>query len=325
MRRREFIAGLGGAAAWPLAARGQKRVRVVGFLTPYPEDDENARARFRVFRQELARLGWSEGRDVQLDVRWTTDNMDRVRAEAANLVQTNPDVIACNGDRVVGVLRQLTNSIPIVATASELAGSGFVESLARPGANVTGFSVIEFSVIGKMVDTLRQLAPGVSRVGMIYNPDNPVGAVYGRAFDAVTAQLGLQPIVFRVHGVADIEVAIANLAEHPNGGLVVPPDVTVIALATQVTSLASRYRVPAIYSASFYVRPGGVASYGPDLADIVRRQASYVDRILRGEKASDLPIQQPTSYQLVINLKTAKALGLTIPETPLATADEVVQ
>jgi putative tryptophan/tyrosine transport system substrate-binding protein len=326
MRRREFIAGLGAAAAaLPLTARGQTRVRVVGFLTPYPEDDENARARFHVFRQELARLGWSEGRDVQLDVRWTTDNMDRVRAEAANLVQTKPDVIACNGDRVVAVLRQLTNSIPIVATASELAGSGFVESLARPGANVTGFSVIEFSVIGKMVDTLRQLAPGVSRVGMIYNPDNPVGAVYGRAFDAVTAQLGLQPIVFPVHGVADIERAIANLAGHPNGGLVVPPDVTVIALATQVTSLAARYRVPAIYSAPFYVRPGGLASYGPDLADIVRRQASYVDRILRGEKASNLPIQQPTSYQLVINLKTAKTLGLTIPETLLATADEVIQ
>jgi putative tryptophan/tyrosine transport system substrate-binding protein len=326
MRRREFIAGLSGAmAAWPLAARGQTRVRVVGYLTPYAEDDENARARLRIFRQELARLGWSEGRDLQLEVRWTTDNMDRVRAEAASLVQAKPDVIACNGDRVVAVLRQLTRSIPIVATASELAGSGFVESLARPGANVTGFSVIEFSIIGKMLETLRQIAPRVSRVGMIYNPDNPVGAVYRRAFDGVTAQLGLLPIVFPVHGVADTERAIANLAEHPNGGLVVPPDVTVIALAAQVTSLAARHRVPAIYSASLYVKQGGLASYGPDLADILRRQASYVDRILRGEKASDLPIQQPTSYQLVINLNKAKALGLTIPETLLATADEVIQ
>jgi putative tryptophan/tyrosine transport system substrate-binding protein len=325
MRRREFIQGLAGAAAWPLAARGQARGRIVGFLTPYPEDDENARARFGVFRQELARLGWSEGREFHLDVRWTTDNMDRVRAEAASLIQTHPDVIACNGDRVVAVFRQLTNSIPIVAVASELAGSGFVESLARPGANVTGFSVIEFSVIGKMVETLRQLAPGVSRVGMIYNSDNPVGAVYGRAFNAVATQLGLQPIVFSVHGIADIERALANLAEHPNGGLIVPPDVTVIALAAQVASLATRYRLPAIYSQSLYAAHGGLALYGPDLAVIIRRQASYVDRILRGEKAGDLPIQQPTSYQLVINLNTAKSLGLNIPEALLATADEVIQ
>jgi len=205
MRRREFIEGLCLSPAWPLAARGQVRARVVGILIPYPEDDEIAQARFRVFRQELARLGWSEGRDVQLDVRWTTDNMDRVRAEATSLIQMKPDVIACNGDRVVAVFRQLTSSIPIVAVASELAGSGFVESLARPGANVTGFSTTEFTVIGKMVETLRQLAPGVSRVGMIYNPDNPVGAVYWRAFDAVATRLGLQPVDFRIHGVADIE------------------------------------------------------------------------------------------------------------------------
>jgi putative tryptophan/tyrosine transport system substrate-binding protein len=325
MRRREFIARLAGAAAWPVAARGQSRARVVGMLIPYPEDDENARARFDVFRQELAKLGWSEGRDVKLDVRWTTDDMDRVRAEAANLVQTKPDVIASSGDRVVAVFRQLTNSIPIVAVASELVGSGFVDSLARPNANVTGFSTIEFSVVGKMVETLRQLAPGLSRVGMIHNPDNPVGTVYGRAFDAVTAQLGLQPIVFPVHGVVDIERAIVNLAEHLNGGFIAPPDVTVITLATQVTSLAAQYRVPAVYNVSLYAKQGGLASYGPDLFSIFRRQASYVDRILRGEKVSDLPIQQPTSYQLVINLKTAKALGLTIPETLLATADEVIQ
>jgi putative tryptophan/tyrosine transport system substrate-binding protein len=325
MRRREFIEGLCLSPAWPLAARGQVRARVVGILIPYPEDDEIAQARFRVFRQELARLGWSEGRDVQLDVRWTTDNMDRVRAEATSLIQMKPDVIACNGDRVVAVFRQLTSSIPIVAVASELAGSGFVESLARPGANVTGFSTTEFTVIGKMVETLRQLAPGVSRVGMIYNPDNPVGAVYWRAFDAVATRLGLQPVDFRIHGVADIERAIAVLAEHPNGGLLGAPDVTIQKLAKQVISAATRYRIPAIYTASFFVKEGGLASYGSDIVEVFRRQASYVDRILRGEKASDLPIQQPTSYQLAINLKTAKVLGLTIPETLLATADEVIQ
>jgi putative tryptophan/tyrosine transport system substrate-binding protein len=212
-----------------------------------------------------------------------------------------------------------------VAVASELVGSGFVDSLARPNANITGFSVIEFSVVGKMVDTLRQLAPGLSRVGMIYNPDNPVGAVYRRAFDAVTAQLGLQPIVFPVHGVADIKRAVANLSEHLNGGLIAPPDVTLLALATEVTSLSAQYRVPAIYADSVIVTGGGLISYGPDRLDLFRRAAAYVNRILKGEKPADLPVQAPSKYGLVINLKTANALGLTIPETLLATADEVIQ
>jgi putative tryptophan/tyrosine transport system substrate-binding protein len=324
MRRREFIAGIGSAVASPRVARSQARMRVVGILMPYPEHDKNARARFGVFRQELARLGWSEGRDVQLDVRWTTDDMDRVRAEVASLVRAKPDVIATTGDRVVAVFRQLTNSIPIVAVASELVGSGFVDSLARPNANITGFSTIEFSVVGKMVDTLRQLGPGLSRVGMIYNPDNPVGAVYRRAFDEVTTQLSLRPIVFPVHGVADIERAIANLAEHLNGGFVAPPDVTVFTLATQVTSLAAQYRVPAVYFDSVFVIGGGLISYGPDRLDLFRQTAAYVNRILKGEKPADLPVQAPSKYELVINLKTAKALGLTIPETLLATADEVI-
>jgi putative ABC transport system substrate-binding protein len=219
----------------------------------------------------------------------------------------------------------LTSSIPIVAVASDLAASGFAESLARPGANVTGFSLIEFSVIGKMIQTLMQLAPSVSRVGMMYNPDNPVAVLYGRAFAAAAPQLGFRPIDIPVHSVADVERAIANLAEPPNGGFVAAPDVTLIALAKQVTSLAARYRVPAVYSNSMYAQQGGLASYGTDPIGIFRLQASYVDRILRGEKASDLPIQLPTSYQLVVNLKTAKAFGLTIPEALLITADEVIE
>jgi putative tryptophan/tyrosine transport system substrate-binding protein len=325
MRRRDFIAGLAGTVACPLAARGQARVPVVGILMPFSENDENARTRLRVFRQELARLGWSEGRDVRIDVLWTTDNMERVRAEAAGLVQSNPAVIVCSGDRVIFVMTQLTSSIPIVCVASDLARSGFVESLKRPGANLTGFSVIEFSVIGKMVETLRQLVPGISRVGMIYNPDNPVGAMYGPSFDAVAMQLGLQSIEFPIHDVADIERAIANLAETPSGGFISPPDITIVRQATHVIALAAQYRVPAIYSLSSIVKQGGLASYGSDIVDAFRRQASYVDRILRGEKASDLPIQLPTSYQLAINLNTANALGLNIPETLLATADEVIQ
>ena len=328
MRRREFITLLGGAVAWPLTARAQQphRTRLVGILMPFPESDEAQQTRFRAFRQQLTKLGWSEGSNVQLDVRWTTDNMDLVQAATSDLVKLKPDVIASTGDRVIPVLTQLTRSIPIVAIASDFLGSGFVESLAHPGGNVTGFSLIEFSVIGKMVETLKRMAPGTSRVGMIYNPDNPVGAVYLNSFKAVAAQLAVQSIDLPVHGPADIERAIGSLAEQPNGGFITPPDLTVAALATEITTLAARHSVPAIYSGSpFYVRRGGLASYGPDILDVYRRQAAYVDRVLRGEKPGDLPIQQPTNYQLAINLKTAKALGISVPLTLLALADELIE
>jgi putative tryptophan/tyrosine transport system substrate-binding protein len=327
VNRRAFITLLGGAAAWPLAAHAQQphRTRLVGILMPFPESDERQQTLFRAFRQELTKLGWSEGSDVQFDVRWTTDNMDLVRAAASDLVKLKPDVIASVGDRVIPVLTQLTRSIPIVAIASDFLGSGFVESLARPGGNVTGFSLIEFSVIGKMVETLKRMAPGTSRVGMIYNPDNPVGVIYLNSFKAVAAQLGVQPIDLPVHGPAEIERAIESLAKQPNGGFITPPDLTVAALATEVTTLAARHSVPAIYNGPSYVRRGGLASYGPDFVDVYRRLASYVDRVLRGEKPDDLPIQQPTNYQLVINLSTAKALGLTIPPGVLALADEVIE
>jgi putative ABC transport system substrate-binding protein len=302
--RQEFIAGLVGvtlARSRSTRAQQTRRPRLVGILMPYPDSDAQSQARIRAFRQELTKLGWSEGSDVQFDVRWTADNMDLVRAAAADLVTLKPDVIVIAGDRVIPVLAQLTRSIPIVAVGSDLAGSGFVESLARPGGNVTGFSVIEFSVIGKMVETLRQMAPGISRVGMIYNPDNPVGAVYLNWFKAVAPELAVRPINLPVHGPAEIEHVIGSLAEQPYGSFIIPPDVTILALATQVTALAARHRVPAVYSSSLYVRQGGLASYGADIGEVNRRQASYVDRILRGEKPGDLPVQQPTSYQLVIN------------------------
>jgi len=252
--------------------------------------------------------------------------MGLVRTAATDLVKLKPDVIVTVGDRIIPVLTQLTRSIPIVAVASDFLGSGYVESLARPGGNVTGFSLIEFSVIGKMVETLKQMAPGISRVGIIYNPDNPVGAIYLNSFKADAAQLAVQPIDLPVHGPAEIERAIGRLAEQPNGGFITPQDLTIAALATEITTLAARYRVPAIYSGSpFFVRRGGLASYGPDIVEVYRRQASYVDRVLRGEKPSDLPVQQPTNYQLAINLKTAKALGLAIPNTLMAIADQVIE
>ena len=327
MRRREFIAGLG-VAAWPMAARSQQRERMrrVGILLPFPKSHADMQARVRAFQEELAKLGWSEGKNVQFNENWATDNMDLVRATAANLVEWHPDVIVAAGDRVIPILTRLTRSIPIVmGAASDLAGSGFVESLARPGGNVTGFSIYEFSIIGKSLETLKRIAPSISSVGLIYNPDNPVDAVYFRSFETFAKQLAVQPIDLPIHGLADLERALEKLAEQPNGGIIVPPDVTAFILRDQLTTLAARHRLPAIYSNSGYVTIGGLMSYGPDGVEIFRQAASYVDRVLRGEKPADLPIQQPTKLQLVINLKAAKALGLSIPEAVLATADEVIQ
>jgi putative ABC transport system substrate-binding protein len=219
MRRRDFIKGLAGSAVtWPLAAQAQQaqRTRLVGILMPFPESNARQQTLFRAFRQELTKLGWSEG--SEFDVRWTTDNMGLVRTAATDLVKLKPDVIVTAGDRIIPVLTQLTRSIPIVAVASDFLGSGYVESLARPGGNVTGFSLIEFSVIGKLVETLKQMAPGISRVGIIYNPDNPVGAVFLNWFKADAARLAVQPIDLPVHGPAEIERAIGRLAEQPNGG-----------------------------------------------------------------------------------------------------------
>jgi len=327
MRRREFIAGLGGAAAWSRVVGAQQagRVRLVGILVPFPASDAVSQIRVRAFRQEFTKLGWSDGSNIQFEERWTTDNSDLVRAAAANLVELKPDVIAISGDRAITILMQFTHSIPIVAIASDLAEAGFVNSLSRPGGNLTGFSINEFSVIGKMLETLRRMAPRTSRIGMIHNPDNPIGAHYLRSFNTFARQLTIEPIDLPVHGLAEIERAIGILAEQPNAGFLVPPDISISGLAAEVIDLAARRGVPAVYANSSFVTRGGLVSYGADFVDVFRRQASYVDRILRGEKPGDLPVQQPTNYQLSINLKTAKALGLTIPETLLAVADEVIQ
>jgi putative ABC transport system substrate-binding protein len=298
---------------------------MVGILAPFSASDAEAQIRVRAFRQELTKLGWSVGSNVQFEERWTTDNMDLVRAAAANLVELKPDVIVSSGDRVIPILLQFTRSIPIVAVASDLAASGFVESLRRPGGNLTGFSVTEFSVIGKMLETLRRLAPRISRVGMMYNPDNPVAATYLRWFEPSAGQFGVQPINLPIHDAASIERAIASLAEQPNGGVLFPPDVTIFSLRAQVSALLARYRVPAISIFSALTAAGGLVSYGPDRTAMFRQSASYVDRILRGEKPGDLPFQQPTTYRLAINLKAAKALDLTVPDTLLVAADEVIE
>ncbi len=333
MKRRELITLLGGTVAascvsWPLAAQAQQkeRVRRIGILMPFPDSDAAYRARVRVFRQELARLGWSEGSNVQFDERWSTDNMDVVRADAARLVELNPDVILIVGDRVIPVVMKLTRSIPIVvAGTSDPIASGAAESLARPGRNVSGFSIVEFSMFGKMLELLKGIAPDISRVGMMYNPDNPVGATYLRWFEPSARQFGVQPINLPIHDAAGIERAIASMAEQPKGGILSPPDLTNNIHRIQIVTLAAHHRVPAIYTNPLFSEAGGLLTYGTDTTAMFRQSAGYVDRILHGEKAGELPFQQPTAYRLIINLKTAKALRLDVPPTMLALADEVIE
>jgi putative ABC transport system substrate-binding protein len=328
MQRRDFITLVGGAAvAWPVAARAQQqRVRRIGILMPFPQNDAEGQARIRSFRRELLRLGWIEGGNVQFDERWATDNMDVVRADAARIVELKPDVILTSGDRVVPVFMKLTSLVPIVLGAtSDPIASGAAESLARPGHNVTGFSLIEFSMFGKMLEILKLMAPGITRVGMIYNPDNPVGVTYQRWFESSARQLGVQPSNLPIRDAASIERAIAGMAEQPNGGIFSPPDLTTTIHRAEIINLVERYRLPSIYSSPLFSETGGLVSYGADTLEMFRRAAGYVDRILHGEKPGDLPFQQPTTYLLRINLKTAKALGLDVPPTLLARADEVIE
>jgi putative tryptophan/tyrosine transport system substrate-binding protein len=328
MRRRTFITLIGRAAgAWPLAARAQQsaRVRRIGILMPLPPTNAEAQARVRAFREELRKRGWASGVNAQFDERWTGDNMDLIRSAATNLVELNPDVILAQGARVIPILMQLTRSIPIVAASGSepIIERGYAESLARPGGNVTGFTTTEVSVIGKMLQTLK--APNVAHVSMIYNPDSPAGALFVRSLEPAAGPLGVKPIIAPIHNLGDIERAVAAAAAQPNGGVFVPLDVTMNAFMEQTIATIAQHRLPAIYSERVFVASGGLVSYGTDRVEQYRRAASYVDRILRGEKAGDLPFQQPTKYELVINLKTAKTLGLTIPPPLLFTADEVIE
>jgi len=326
--RRELLAAIGGAVAWPFAARAQQRGRVqrVGILMPYPKGDSENEARIRAFKQELARLGWTEGGNIQFDEHWTADNMDRVRAEAAALVASNPDIIVTTGGRVVPVFMRLTHSIPIVLpTASDPVGVGYAQSLARPGGNVTGFTGFELSILGKSLEILKQIAPAVVRVALIYNPDNPNSVHYRRISEAAAAPLAIEIIDLPVHNLADIDRVVTNLADRQNSGIFFLPDLTVTALRDDVVSLVARRRVPAIYSEPFFVKLGGLAYYGADRMEGFRRAAGYVDRVLRGEKPGDLPFQQPTKYELMINRTAAKALGLELSPALLALADEVIE
>ena len=329
MRRREFITLLGSAgASWPLAARAQQteHVRRIGILMPYPPVDAEMQSRVKAFREELRKRGWASGVNVQFDERWTTDNMDLIRSAATNLVELKPDVVMAVGGRVIPVLMQATRSIPIVYPGgTDPVAEGYAESLARPGRNVTGFAVMELSVIGKMLEILKGLAPGIARVAMVYNPDNPSAAAFVHSFETAAGSLGVEQIISRIHGLDDIERAVRTMAAQPNGGIFFPLDVTLNAQHEKIVALVTQYRLPAIYSERIFVTNGGLVYYGADRIEMFRGAASYVDRILRGEKAGEMPYQNPTRYELVINRKTANALGLKIPPKLLFTADDVIE
>jgi putative ABC transport system substrate-binding protein len=327
-KRRDFIALIGSAAALPLTARAQQPepMRRVGILMPYAESDAEYRTHVQALRDELRKSGWIEGGNIEFDEHWTTDNMDRIRTNAAALVSAKPDVIVAIGGRVIPILMQMSRTIPIVIPGvSDPVGLGLVESLARPGGNITGFTFIELSVFGKMLEILKEIAPRNVRAGMIYNPDNPNTITFRRTFEASARELTIEPITIPVHGFADVERAVISLAERQNTSMFVPPDITLQALRKEIVELVGRYGLIAIYPQIVYVKAGGLVFYGADRVDLWRRSADYVSRILRGEKAGDLPFQQPTKYQLVLNLKTARALGVSIPLTLQAAADEVIE
>jgi putative ABC transport system substrate-binding protein len=320
MKRRSFITLLGGAAAtWPLAARAQQpeRMRRIGVLINLTADDPEGRARLAAFLQGLRELGWTDGRNIQIAARFGGGDVGRIRAYAAELVALAPDVIVANTTPVIRAVRQATSSIPIVmAAVNDPVEQGFVSSLAHPGGNITGFSFIDFQMVGKWLEMLKEAAPGVSRAILMFNPNTaPHYYDYLRLFEAMPRSIAVDVRAAPVRDATELEQAIAKYGREPGGGLMVAPD----GFTTQ------QHRLPAIYALRTFVAQGALMSYGPDAYDVLRRSASYVDRILKGEKPADLPVQAPTKYELVINLKTAKALGLDIPATLLVRADEVIE
>jgi ABC-type uncharacterized transport system substrate-binding protein len=328
MKRREFIGLVGGAAgAWPLAARAQQpqRMRRIGGLTVYAETDPEAQARFAAFQRRLQQLGWTVGQNIQIDYRWSHGEADQARALAKQLVEMQPDVILGEATAAVRALQQATDKIPIVFTnVSNPIGSGFVSSMARPGGNITGFSNFESSMGGKWLEVLKEIAPAVSRVAVIFNPKvstHIAAGYYMQSLEGAAKQLAVEKVTAPVENADDIERAIRTLAQNPGGGLIVLPDTFTVVHLDQITSLAAQYRLPAIYSFNSFTTGGGLISYGINSLDQFPRAASYIDRILRGERAGDLPVQTPTKFGLVINLKAAKAIGLEVPSILLNRAD----
>ena len=328
MKRREFITLLGSAAAWPLAARAQpaERVRRIGVLTPFAADDTESMARIAAFLQGLGDLGWAVGRNVRIDYRWSAGDPDRIRKDAMELVALAPDVILATGTPVTSALQQAGLSVPIVfAQVPDPVANGFVASLARPGGNTTGFTTYDYAASAKWVEILKEIAPGVRRAAVLRDPTIASGIGQLGAVLAVAPSLGMELSPIGVRDAGEIDRAITAFAREPNGGLIVLASPLSIVQRELIITLAARHRLPAVYGLRFFAIDGGLISYGPDSVEPYRRAAGYVDRILKGEKPADLPVQTPTKYDLVINAKTAKALGLEVPPTLLALADEVIE
>jgi putative ABC transport system substrate-binding protein len=330
VRRRQFITLLGGAAAaWPLAARTQQRERMrrIAFLHSLAENDPEVQGRIAAFRQAFEALGWTEKRNVQIEHRFSAGDFTRMQAYTTELVNSAPDLILATSTPVVAALKQATRTIPIVfCVINDPVGQGFVASMARPGGNITGFTFVDFPLIGKWLEMLKEIAPDLRRTALIFNPQTaPYYPAFLRELGAAASSLAAEVSATPVRDEAEIEAAATAFARQPGGGLIVPPEPFINTHRGAIIALAQRHRLPAIYGFRQYVMEGALISYGPDTIDIYRRSASYVDRILNGEKPADLPVQAPTNFALAINLRTAKALGFTVPMTLQARADEVIE
>jgi putative ABC transport system substrate-binding protein len=326
MRRREFIAGLS-AVAWPLTAGAQQgeRVRRIAFLHSLAENDPEARARVAALREGLKQLGWTE-RNIRIEQRFADGDYNQIQEYAAELVGSGPEVIVANSTPALAALKQATGTIPIIFVVSDPVGQGFVASLARPGSNITGFSFIDFLMLGKWLEALKEIAPGVKRITLMFNPQTaPYYPVFLRDFAQTASPLGGELSATPVRNEADIEAAVSALAREPGNGVIAAPEPFINSHRALMVGLAERRRLPVIYGFQYFVKEGGLISYGPDSLDIVRRSASYVDRVLRGERPGELPVQAPTKYELLINLKTAKTLGLTVPVALRVRANEVIE
>jgi putative ABC transport system substrate-binding protein len=329
MKRRAFITLIGGAAAWPLALRAQQpeRMRRIGVLTSgATADDLDGQLRTAAFLQGLQQLGWTDGRNIRIDYRWGAGDADSMRKYAAELVGLAPDVVLASGTATVAPLLQATRTVPIVfVQVADPVGAGFVDSLARPGGNATGFTLFEYGISGKWLELLKEIAPAVTRAAVVRDPAQTAGTGQFGAIQSVAPSVGVEVSPINMSSAGEIERAMVTFTRSSNGGLIVTASALSVVHRDLIITVAARHKLPAVYYRRLFVTSGGLISYGPDLVDQQRRAAGYVNRILKGEKPADLPVQAPTKYELVINLKTAKALGLTVTPTLLARADEVIE
>jgi len=328
VRRREFITLLGSATAWPLAASAQqdRRVRWIGALTIYTDTEKPGLETATAFEQSLAALGWNVGRNVAIDYRWAVTDVEKGRSAVSQVLRLSPDLILVNGGPALTAAQQATRTVPIVFTGvSEPVERGFITSLARPGGNTTGFSNMESTVGGKWLELFKEIVPGAVRVRAVFDPASSFARTFFRAAEAAGEKLSIQVSATHVHDLPELEAAVSAVGRESGTGLILPPDGFTPAYGRQILNLIDRHRIPAITAIKSFVVDGALASYGPNLLDPFRRAATYVDRIFKGEKPAELPVQNPTKYDLVINLKTAKTLGLNVPPTLLARADEVIE